>query len=110
MNQKNKKTLKAYIKMGTVITFGGIEIQKQIFYQRKEPISIKSVDIDKLVVSDKVPFGKKDLNILLAIKMLKILDLFCLVYFSLKYVRIEMTFMKLNICIFDKRWWIIQKV
>ena len=103
MNQKNKKTLKAYIKMGTVITFGGIEIQKQIFYQRKEPISIKSVDIDKLVVSDKVPFGKKDLNILLAIKMLKILDLFCLVYFSLKYVRIEMTFMKLNICIFDKR-------
>ena len=103
MNQKNKKTLKAYIKMGTVITFGGIEIQKQIFYQRKEPISIKSVDIDKLVVSDKVPFGKKDLNILLAIKMLKILDLFCLVYFSPKYVRIEMTFMKLNICIFDKR-------
>ena len=100
MNQKNKITLKAYIKMETVIKFGGIEIQKQIFHQRKEPISIKSVDIDKLVVSDKVLFGKKDLNILLAIKTLKILDLFCLVYFSPKYVRIEMTLMKLNICIF----------
>ena len=100
MNQKIKITLKAYIKMETVIKFGGIEIQKQIFHQRKEPISIKSVDIDKLVVSDKVLFGKKDLNILLAIKMLKILDLFCLVYFSPKYVRIEMTLMKLNICIF----------
>ena len=100
MNQKNKITLKAYIKMETVIKFGGIEIQKQIFHQRKEPISIKSVDIDKLVVSDKVLFRKKDLNILLAIKMLKILDLFCLVYFSPKYVRIEMTLMKLNICIF----------
>ena len=100
MNQKKKITLKAYIKMETVIKFGGIEIQKQIFHQRKEPISIKSVDIDKLVVSDKVLFGKKDLNILLAIKMLKILDLFCLVYFSPKYVRIEMTLMKLNICIF----------
>ena len=35
MNQKNKITLKAYIKMETVIKFGGIEIQKQIFTNAK---------------------------------------------------------------------------
>ena len=40
--------------------FGNIEIQRQTFYQHKEPISIKNLYINKLVVSYKVPFGKKD--------------------------------------------------
>ena len=44
----------------TIIKFGDIEIQKQKFLQHKGLISIKNVDIDKIVVSNKVPFGYKD--------------------------------------------------
>ena len=67
--------MKAYIKIKKTITkFGDIEIQKQKFHQHKGPISIKNIDINKIVVSNKIYFGKKDLNISLATKMLKKLD------------------------------------
>ena len=36
----------------TIIKLGDIEIQKQKFDQHKGPISIKNVDIDKIVVFD----------------------------------------------------------
>ena len=62
----------------TIIKFGDIEIQKQKFHY----ISMKNIDINKMVVPNKVSLGKKDLNISLAIKMLKKLDLY--VYFSQK--------------------------
>ena len=44
----------------TVIKSGDIAIKKQEFYQYKIPISIKNIDINKKVVSNKVCFGKKD--------------------------------------------------
>ena len=44
--------------MGKVLEFGDIENQKQKFHQHKESISI-NIDINKLVVSSKVSFGKK---------------------------------------------------
>ena len=43
----------------TVIKFGDIEIKKQKFHHHKRPISIKNKDINKIVVSNKVSFGKK---------------------------------------------------
>ena len=43
----------------TVIKPGDIEMQKQKFHQHKGPISIKNVDINKIVVSNKVSFSKK---------------------------------------------------
>ena len=43
----------------TVIKFSDIEIQKQKFHQQKEPISTKNTDMNKIVVSNKVSFGKK---------------------------------------------------
>ena len=43
----------------TVIKFGDIEIEKQRFYQHERPISKINIDINKIVVSNKVPFGKK---------------------------------------------------
>ena len=61
--------------MENIIKFGDVEIQKQKFHQHKEPISIKNIDINKVVVSNKVSLVKKHLNILLATKMLKKLDL-----------------------------------
>ena len=42
-----------------IIKFGDIEIEKQNFHRHKRPISIKNVDINKMVVSTKVFFGKK---------------------------------------------------
>ena len=42
----------------TIIKFGDIEIEKQKFRQNKRPISIKNVDINK-IVSNKVCFGNK---------------------------------------------------
>ena len=58
----------------TIIKFDDIKIPKEKLHRHKRPVSIKKVDIDKTVVSNKVPFGKKG--------MLKKLDLY--VYFSQK--------------------------
>ena len=55
----------------TIIKLGDIEIEKEKFRQHKKPISIKNIDINKTVVSNKVFLVKKDLNISLATKMLK---------------------------------------
>ena len=38
----------------TIIKFGDTEIKKQDLHQYKRPISIKDIDINKVVVSDKV--------------------------------------------------------
>lgn len=35
------------------------ETEKHNFHQHKSPISIHDANIDRIVVSDKVPFGKK---------------------------------------------------
>ena len=79
----------------TVIKFGDIEIEKQKFHQNKIPTFIKNVDINKIVVSNRVSFDKKKsvLNILLAIKMIK-LELY--VYFSQRWARTEETLVKIN--------------
>ena len=44
--------------MEKIIKFVDIEIQKQTFHQNKGPSSIKTIDINKMVVSNRVPFGK----------------------------------------------------
>ena len=42
-----------------IIKFDNIKIEKQKFHKHKIPISIKNIDINKIVVYDKVSFGKK---------------------------------------------------
>ena len=72
--------MKGYVKMEKIILkFSDIEIEKQDFHQHKRPISIKNIDINKIVVSKRSPLVKWVLNISLAIEMLK-LDLYA--YFS----------------------------
>ena len=39
--------------------FGDIQIENQQFYQHKIPISIKTTDINVIVISNKVSFSKK---------------------------------------------------
>ena len=43
----------------SITKFDDIQIPKQNFHHHKRPVSIKKVDNDKIVVSNKVPFGKK---------------------------------------------------
>ena len=58
--EKIQKFLKACIKMEKAsINFGDIEIQKQKFLQHKGRISIKNIDINKVVITNMVSFGKK---------------------------------------------------
>ena len=54
-----------------IINIEDIEIKKQKFDQHKRPFSIKNIDINKTVLSNKVSFRKRNLNISLAIKILK---------------------------------------
>ena len=54
--------------MEKVIKFGDIEIQKQNFHQHEGTISIKNTDINKIVVSNKVPFGKKEFKYFIGYK------------------------------------------
>ena len=97
--------MKVYIKIDkAVIKFGDIEIEKHKFHEHKSPISIENVDINEIVVPNKVTFGKKGFRYFIVYKDAKKLVLYA--YFFQKWVHIEETLMKLSICLFHKRWWI----
>ena len=64
--------------MEEVIKFGDIEIQKQKFHQHEETISIKNINIIKIVVSSKVPFGKKGFKYFFGYKDAKIIRPLCI--------------------------------
>ena len=51
-----------------IIKFGDIEINKQKFNQHKRPISINSIDINKIIVPNKVSFGKKGFKFFIGYK------------------------------------------
>ena len=54
-----KNFLKLYTKIEKLITkFGDVEIKKQKFHQHKRHISIKNIDVNKIVVSSKASFGE----------------------------------------------------
>ena len=44
-----------------VLTFGDIEIEKNKFYRNKTPIFLTGVNIEKVLVSNKIFFGEKKL-------------------------------------------------
>ena len=77
-NYKLKKNFERY-EMEKVIKFGDIEIQKQKFHQHKGRISMKNININKIVVSNKASFGKKDFKYFIGYKDAKKLNLY--VYF-----------------------------
>ena len=57
--QKSKKKIKILFENEKNIRFSNIEIQKQKLNQYKESISIKNIDMNKRVLSNKVSFGKE---------------------------------------------------
>ena len=64
--------------MEKIIKFGDIEIQKQKSLQHKRPISIKNIDINKIVVSNKVCYGKKGFKYFIGYKDHKKIRLLCI--------------------------------
>ena len=46
-----------------ILRFGYNEIEKNKFYRHKSPISLKDVDIQKVLVSNKNSFGEKNYKI-----------------------------------------------
>ena len=65
--------MKLHVKMEKMITNAGdIKIEKQKFHQHKRPISIKNIDINKIVVSNNVSFGKKSFKYSIGYKDAKI--------------------------------------
>ena len=73
---QNKIFLKAYIKMEKVIKSGDIETKNQKYHQYKKPISIKSININKITESNQVPFGKKGFKYYNGYKDAKKIDLY----------------------------------
>ena len=45
-----------------IINFGNTEVEKHKFHQSKSPIPIDNVDVNKLIISNKVSIGKKDFD------------------------------------------------
>ena len=45
-----------------VITFGDTEVDKCKFYRYKNRIFLNGVNVDKILVSKKISFGKKVIN------------------------------------------------
>ena len=66
MLQACKNRIKKYIK------FGDNEIKKQKFCQHKSPISTNEIHINKIVVTNKVSFGKKGFEYFIGYKDAKI--------------------------------------
>ena len=58
-----------------IIKFGDIEIEKQKFHQHIRPISIKNIDINKIVVSNKVYFGERGFKYFIVYKDARIRSL-----------------------------------
>ena len=51
-----------------VTKFEDTEIEEHEFHQHKSPISIKDIDINEIVASNKLPFGKQDFKYFIAYK------------------------------------------
>ena len=51
-----------------IIKLDDAKIEKYIFHQNKIPVSINDIDIDKIVVSNKLPFVKQDFKYFISYK------------------------------------------
>ena len=51
-----------------IIKFDNDEIEEYKFHQYKSPISINDIDINRIVASNKFPFGKQDFKYFIGYK------------------------------------------
>ena len=59
--------------------FGNAEVEKHKFYSHKKPILIDDVDIDKILVSNKISIGKKDFKYFVGYKDNENVKLLCII-------------------------------
>ena len=97
--KKIVKKVKTIYKNGwKIIKFDEIEIERYKFHQHKIPILTNDIDINEIVVSNKVPFGKEDFKYFTGYKDVeKIRPLYIL---CPEWVYVEEILIKLNVCIF----------
>ena len=43
-----------------ILMFGDIETEKNTFYHDKSPVPLRHIDTEKVLVSNKISFGKKN--------------------------------------------------
>ena len=60
----------------TIMKFDDTDIEKYKFHQYKRPISIDNIDANKIVVSNKISFGKNDFKYFIGFKDAKKIDLY----------------------------------
>ena len=75
--KKIEKILKSYVKMDKkIIKFDDTEIEIYKFHQYERPISIDNINANKIIVSNKISFGKNDFKYFIGYKDAKKLDLY----------------------------------
>ena len=71
--------MQPYIKIEKInIKFGDIEIEKQKIHHHRRPVSMKNIDITKIVVSNKVSLGKKGFKYFIGYKGAKKIRTLCI--------------------------------
>ena len=85
-----------------IIEFDDSRIEEYEFDQFKSPISIKDIDINKIVTSNNVPFGKQDFKYFIEYKDAKNIKLLCIflprmsIYKRNFLIKDEKSFVKYN--------------
>ena len=80
-----------------IMKFDDTEIEEYEFHQHKSHISINDMDINEIVVSNKLLFHKQGFKSSLVTNIIKKLDLYT--YSFQKCVYIKDILIKLNVCI-----------
>ena len=73
------KLITVYKTSKKIVTFGNIEVKKYKFHQYKSLIWINNKDISKIVVPNRVTFGKKDFKCFIGYKEDKKVRFLCII-------------------------------
>ena len=96
--------MKAYIKNGKHYKIWWYWNRKTKSYQHKEPTA--NIDINKIIVSNKVSFDKNGFKLFIGYKDAKKFRALCIVLPKMTACRKD--FDEIKYVFFDKRWWIIR--
>ena len=87
------------MKMGKkFIEFEDARIEEQEFHQYKSPILIKDIDINEIVISNKICFGKQDFKYFIGYKVAKKIKPLCIFCSRMSMYKRDF-FIKMKICL-----------
>ena len=84
-----KKIQTTYKNNKKIIKLDGTEIEEYKFHRYKSSISINAMDINKMVVSNKFPFGEQDFKNFIGYKDNKKIRLLCIFFPEMNAYRID---------------------